>query len=1491
VAATAALAIVTASVCIRLGCDNIDASFCVETNGFHHRSRRLQRRFAGITGVVTGLGDPLEAADNRPMSGRIDQDVQRLEFRLLGPLEVWRKGEIIRLGGERQRALLALLLLHANELVTTDRLVDQLFGGDASDRTVNALRVAVSRLRRLLDDGEDNGVVLTRAGGYLLRALPEQVDVTLFERGIDDGQRLLTAGDAAAASAKLREALALYRGPVLGDLSLLEFVQPVARRLDELRLAALMARFDADLSLGHDAELVGELERLIAEHPLQERLRQQLMLALYRSGRQADALEVYRQTRVLLHEELGLEPSKSLQQLEQLILRQDASLDVHRAVRREPRAAVCPFKGLASFDRADADYFCGRELVIANLVTRLATNTLVGLIGPSGIGKSSVLRAGVLPALQGGVLPGSDRWPQFVFRPGAHPCDELRPALGAEGERIVLAVDQFEEVFTVCSDDAERSAFIDELVRAAAEVDRRALVIVSLRVDFYGRCASYPGFRELLSGAHALIGPMDRGELRRAIEEPAQRAGLEIERPLVDALVADLEHEPGALPLLSTMLLELWSTREGDILRHSAYRATGGVQGAVARLAEAAYAQLDDGHQGIARRLFLRLASGSGETLSRKRVSPEELGGEDDAAVRRVLDRLVASRLLTISDGAVEVAHEALLFEWPRLRGWLDDDAQARRLREHLSAAAREWDSSGRDTGELYRGARLSSALDWAGEHEAELSQVERDFLADSRAAGELEAERERRTNRRLRGLLFGAFSLLALALLAGALALVAREHAKDAEAVAVAQRLGAQALVAKQLDLSLLLARQGVALAGSPVTEHNLEAALAQSPAAIRVFHPLSGRLVDVEASRDGRWLLVTNNALRLAVVDTSTYRTRRVISGDAGFFADDGRIVVQRDDRYSLVDPQTGAVSSFDLRLDVDALLFSISSDLAFAAGSHISGRPEREVTVWSLQGRQHVLHRMTGHPGLQVAEVGVSSDRLFVFESSNRTGLNPLQLRSALLGRVTVEVWSLRPWRRLADLSLSEALGHGLAPWTVDRQGRLAAFGEADGTVTVVDLMTGSSRKLGGRHAGNVIGLGFAPDGRTIVSTGDDDEVLAWDVKTGALRETLSGHASRVFGPAFSHDGGTLYTVDLTGEAIAWDLDGSRRFGPRFRAGSGNLDPESDIDGAVARFALSPDGRRIATTESNGRTAVVDRVTRRQLFETPPARGGRALDVAWSPDGRTFVTVGAFGDVQSWHADDGSRAVSYHGLFGQNAHAVAINPQGTVVAAASDGGYGGGYVYLWDARTGKPLGSALHTGAPAYDLAFSPDGKELAAAVLGDGVADVWRLPSRRVAFVVIIDDEFNRGDAVAFSPDGRLLATGGGSGLVRFWDARTGKQVGGSLLASPGYVLSIGFAPDGKLLVTAGTDGATRLWNVRGRTPVGSPLPITRNISAESTFAPSGDGIVTVYANGQAFSYDLRPSSWERRACAVAGRILTRAEWAQYLPGRPYRPACA
>jgi len=369
-----------------------------------------------------------------------DEPQRLLQFRMLGPLEAWRDGRLLRLGGDRQRALLALLLVHANELVRTEQLVDELLAQAVSDGAPNTARVAVSRLRRVLEDGDAGRVLLTRPGGYLLKIEPEQIDAACYERLLADGRRLLGAGDAASAAARLREALALWRGPPLADLALLEFVQPEIRRLEELRLLGLMERIDADLALGADAELIGELDGLVASNPLQERPRAQLMLALYRAGRHAEALEAYRQVSELLREELGLEPSRGLQELERQVLRQDpglsGSVPAGSVAPEEP--AVCPFKGLASFDRSDAEYFCGRERVVSDLVARLAESTMVGIVGPSGIGKSSLLRAGLLSALSAGALPASASWRQVLIRPGERPCAELARALGGEELDAVL---------------------------------------------------------------------------------------------------------------------------------------------------------------------------------------------------------------------------------------------------------------------------------------------------------------------------------------------------------------------------------------------------------------------------------------------------------------------------------------------------------------------------------------------------------------------------------------------------------------------------------------------------------------------------------------------------------------------------------------------------------------------------------------------------------------------------------------------------------------------------------------------------------------------------------------------------------------------------------------------------------------------------------------------------------------------------------------------
>ena len=445
--------------------------------------------------------------------------------------------------------------------------------------------------------------------------------------------------------------------------------------------------------------------------------------------------------------------------------------------RRTPRSRrSAPTAAWRPFDAAHAEYFFGRERLVAELVARLVGSTLLAVVGPSGSGKSSAARAGLLPALADGVVPGSERWRRAVMRPGARPLAELSRALaravpeaGGEdaapwiadaldrlepGERLVLLIDQFEEAFVACRDQAEREAFFDALVEGAGDPDERLVVVLAIRGDFYARCAEHAELSTLVSANQVLVGPMRRDELRRAIELPSRRAGLRIEPRLVSALVGDVAEEPGGLPLLSAALVELWQRRDGRTLRYEVYERSGGVSGAVARLAEDAYQRLSPAERLRARPMLLRLAGADdeqAEAFVRRRVPLDELELERDPDAARALAVLTEARLLTVDEGAVEVAHEALLREWPRLRGWLAAGRRGPHLHQHLIGAAREWRDSGHDPGRALprRPARLGARL--GGDHDprAQRSRALLPRRGPGRRAS-AQAERQRRAVRRL---------------------------------------------------------------------------------------------------------------------------------------------------------------------------------------------------------------------------------------------------------------------------------------------------------------------------------------------------------------------------------------------------------------------------------------------------------------------------------------------------------------------------------------------------------------------------------------------------------------------------------------------------------------------------------------------------------------------------------------------------------------------
>jgi DNA-binding SARP family transcriptional activator/WD40 repeat protein len=1606
-----------------------------------------------------------------------------MRLRLLGPVEAIADGRVVPLGAAKQRAVLAMLGLRPGSPVSADELMEGLWGEHPPATAAKMVQQYVSHLRRLLAGDPE---IVTHGRGYELRIAPDDVDASRFERLVGEGAA--------------REALALWRGPPLSDIADEPFAATAIRRLEELWFAATESAIDLDLAEGRDRELVGEIEALIAREPLRERLHAQLMLALYRSGRQADALEAYRRARATVVEQIGVEPSPELRELHAAILRQDGALagpaspelppelvtatpllgrerelellraawleacagsggvvvltgprgsgrtrlaaelarealregalvalgvdapeqratqrrrtllvlqdldparavdlvllttpglvvatgkpgladalpgathislgplgarDVaaiaalyaddadaipvdelaarsgglpgpaHRlaadwaraAAARRLRAAagraaaerfglrrtedqlagdvvelqalreragldaepavgvVCPFRGLAPFDVADAPFFFGRERLVGEMLARLAGAALLGVVGPSGSGKSSALRAGLLPELAGGVLPGSEEWAQVLLRPGEHPLHALEDALaGADGHRLI-AVDQFEEIYSLCRDERARAAFVGALLAAAR---RGATVVVAVRADFYGCCGEHPQLGRLLGANHVLVGPMRRDELRRAIERSARAGGLVVEPELVERLLADVESEPGALPLLSTALFELWERRDGRHLRLAAYERTGGVRGAVARLAEGTYGNLRDEERDIARAVLLRLA---GEIADGGAVRRPVALGELDADrgdVRRVLGALADGRLVTLSEDRVEVAHEALLREWPRLRDWIADDAEGRRLHHHLAVAAREWEAGGRDPAEVYRGARLAAALDWSAAHRSELNAAERAFLDEGRAEADREARRARAANRRLRALLAGVGALLGLALIAGALFLDQRGTARDEAQRAQAQRLGVQALVEDELDHSLLLARQGVAIESSAQTRGNLLAALLRSPAAVGVAWSEGDRLLRMAAHPDGRTVAVGDNRGRLLLLDVTGGGPARLVRRvelaenrnwrgipspqviDLQFSPDGSRLAVSQTGKLELLDTRTWR------RVATPVVPRGWFLHLAFSPDGRVLYAPY--AWVFDTRGPLTMLRfaardgRRLGRaerfaPEVRTGDVlaFTADGRRFVTREDDDVVVRDARTLHAVLRQPGSGVF---PDRGQGDIDLGVPDTVAVAP-----DGTALAAGGPSGTVRFLDLTTGAAETASGRHDGAVTGVLFAGS-ELLVTIGDDARALVWDVERRAVSESLAGHAGRVLAATVDGRGRTLHTAGLDSRVITWDLAGDRRLGRPFDTGpgvgaSGNFYPATDI---------SADGRTLVTNRPGG-VSVIDTATfaRRVVPGSPEvnapvfAAGGRiavaGLDgflALVDPRTGRLVRLRGHRDVVFWPTSAGERIVTT-GLDST--------------------------LRVWDAISGRALGRPIRLdGVPGGSAAVAPDGTTVAMP-LERGTVDVFDLRSRRRLARLPVDRSGVL--AAAFSDDGDELIAGTVDGRLRLFSTSGWRPLGSAFQAHAGFASSLDVSPDGRLFVSAATDGQVRLWDRATLRPIGASLPGPRNVTAVAFFSPDGAYVYAVFANGSGYRWDVRPSAWARHACAVAGRRLTRSEWQAVLPDRPFEPAC-
>ncbi len=802
-------------------------------------------------------------------------DSRGVGIAVLGPLSI---DGLAGVPGRRDRAVLSALAVRPGEVLSADQLAEVLWQDEPPASWAKVVQGCVVRLRKVLGPGS----IETLPSGYRLTLAHDQIDAQRFERATERARALLNASDDADRAAfVLGEALSLWRGHALGDLEEWGPGRIEAGRLDELHREAEELYVEASLRSGHAEKVLARAQSLLHEQPLRERRWALLALAQYQAGQQNEALITLRRVRKVFNRDLGVDPGPELAQLEQAMLRQDPAL-FERAPLPEP-SAVCPYRGLLPYDTDNADTFFGRSDDVDECLQQLSATRVLAVVGPSGSGKSSMVRAGVVAALR---RDGRD---VMVLTPGRHPTEAIA-MLPRRRSSTVLVVDQCEEVFSLCEDVAERERFLDALVEQAAT----GSLVVALRADHLVDVSEHRGFAGVVARGLHLISGMREAELRAAIVEPARLAGLEVEPALVEILVREVSGNPGALPMLSHALQETWQRREGRTLTVAGYEASGGIREAVARSAEQVYSGVATDQQPLLRALLLRLVAPSPEGDPVRTRMPRRLVVTDPAH-DQMIDVLVGSRLVTSDEGVVEIAHEALAREWPRLRDWLEEDVEGQRILHHLASAADSWDALGRPDSELYRGVRLAKALDWRARTNPSLSDLEREFLDASEhlAQAELRSVQDRarhqaRVNRRLRGVLAVAAVLILVTTAVGAYALrqtrraeTAADSARQAAVAEQARRLGALAPLAPDLSESLLLAIQAVRLDDSPETRVNLLAAMARQPRLVRSV-PVAGDYLDpMQVSADGQRIAFPDDKGGVHLYDAATSRLLTQLPG----------------------------------------------------------------------------------------------------------------------------------------------------------------------------------------------------------------------------------------------------------------------------------------------------------------------------------------------------------------------------------------------------------------------------------------------------------------------------------------------------------------------------------------------------------------------------------------------------------------------------------
>jgi len=1465
------------------------------------------------------------------------------------------------------RALLAYLAVESQRPHPRESLAALLWPDWPNRAALSNLRYALSDLRKVTGDrGADPPFLLISREAIQFNAESDHcLDVAEFVR-LADGQDV----------EQLEGAVKLYQGDFLEGFSLSEaapFEDWARLKSEQLQRCYLEAlhRLAAILEArGEYERALGYARKEVTAEPLDESGQRQVMRLLAFSDRRAEALIHYEACREVLKKELGAVPSRETEDLYQLLLKGELPPTLSPELLRPERAArqvgSCPYRGLAAFREQDAQFFFGREQFTWGLEEAIQRASMIAVIvGSSGSGKSSVVYAGLLPRLR-----SSGDWQIASFRPGERPFRGLAGALlpllepdtketdrliqagkletalslgevslagvaaraaqmGEATRHLLLVVDQFEEIYTLCTNQDERKRYLDQLLgmveAGSTQLEGRSVLLLTLRADFMGQALAYRPFADALQGASVLMGPMNREELRSAVENPAELQGAAFEAGLVDRLLDDVGSEPGNLPLLEFALTLLWEHQESGWLTHAVYDSIGLVDGALASYADQVYASLGPDEQERARSALLQLVQpGEGTEDTRRVAARDELGDENWELLQRLADRrLVVTGQDAAGNVTAEVVHETLIQKWGRFREWMEADRAFRSWQERLRGNLHQWQESGREAGALLSGVRLSLAEEWLVGRSEDLSQAETDYiqasLVEKHRRLEAEAARQRREaalEHRSRNFLYALVVILLLAAIgASGLAFVARQAQGEAErqslgratqqAIAEAEKANAQAEAISRATAETDALRQAdlarareLSLASINNLEIDPERSILLGLQSASVYSSLGQTLPNDLQSTLHQAIQASRARLTWEVGDESILSARFIQPGDLP--------------RILTADRGKGIITLWDLALNQKLMQISVPTSDSIKASLSPDGRlvavPENnEIRLWDVDAGQE-LQNLAGYPS-EIQGVTFSPDSQYLLTR----GLTTYILREIESGNVRLEFPTPEGDRLVAVFS---------------PDGKLVAARTPGNTIDIFDALSGEAlTSIQLEPNFDVIALAFNPDGTRLSGAGRATECLVWDVQTGeplssfdvshgtisagSQIETLEyspdgrwlalpgviydavtgeeifllpGHTKGISQLAFNSDGTHLITASYDQTVKTWDMTPSNEVLTLSH-------PSGDF---LYGVAFSPDGRWLVTTGAD-KTARVWELASGKLSQTLEGHTDFVNGAAFSPDGALLATGSADRTVRVWdtrtwqtlqiltgHSEDKPGIVPW--IRGVVAVAFSLqcgssSTQGKTCPLAGVGM--DGQLIVWDAFTGEKLYTYQDPEGGLKSAAFSPDGKLLAignTGVFKSSVGAVAILDAASGEVLNTFPGEPGWAWGVAFSPDGSRLATTHFYGLVRVWDLASNEAQFSLTDVQSGN--SLAFDPTGSYLATAGS-GSIVVWDARTGEPLFNLIGHASVPTFSMAFSPDGKYLATASFDGTARVFVIPPGDLLAFARSRLTRSLTQDECLQYL----------